>query len=351
MRYHNQLEPEQLIDCFVKFPPEDFQAIRDNDFTPIFVAEYNLLTTLEPKLQKKIMTLPFYRYWRQCIAPRTCFVGTTVSEYALLPPAAQPKDWIAHYKDKFAREYAFLIIKDLPQSSPLLSDIENAKGGECIAAAKQQGFIMVEGQALAFVPINFSSIDQYLQGLSKTTRKGFRRKLKSREALEIKQLSTGDKMFDDAQHVAEFYQLYLNVYQQSDIHFDKLTYDFFAAMLQDETNGGVVMIYCHQGELIGYNICFVQGGKLIDKYVGFRYPAAREHNLYFVSWFENLQYALDHQLKFYVAGWTDPEVKKSLGAHFTFTCHAVFIRNPIIRTLLRPFSFLFERDVRVIEGV
>jgi len=351
MRYDNQLEPLQLIDCFIRFPPEHFQAFRGDDSTPFFVTDYNLLTTLELALQRKIRALPLYNYWRKYITPRTCFIGTTVSEYALLPSVIQANDWIATYKQKLAPNYPFLIIKDLPQTSPLLSNIENTRAAECIAAAKKQGFIIVEGQALAYVPINFSSVDEYLSRLSKTTRKGFRRKLKSRDALEISRISTGDKIFSDVKTINEFYSLYLNVFQQSEIHFDKLTRDFFSSMLQDAINSGIVMIYRHQGELIGYNICFVHEDKLIDKYVGFQYPAAREHNLYFVSWFENLQYALDHRLKFYVAGWTDPEVKKSLGADFTFTCHTVYIRNPFIRALLKPFAFLFERDVRAFEAV
>lgn len=83
----------------------------------------------------------------------------------------------------------------------------------------------------------------------------------------------------------------------------------------------------------------------------FGYPAAREHNLYFVSWFVNLQYALAHKLTHYVAGWTDPQVKKSLGAQFVFTSHAVHVRNPLVRNLLRPFKSLFESDSKVIERI
>jgi hypothetical protein len=45
-----------------------------------------------------------------------------------------------------------------------------------------------------------------------------------------------------------------------------------------------------------------------------------------------------------VAGWTDPEVKAQLGASFTFTQHAVYIRNPLLRALGRRFSRHFESD-------
>ena len=103
------------------------------------------------------------------------------------------------------------------------------------------------------------------------------------------------------------------VYAQSEIHFDLLTRDFFAGLLQSREIGGVVFCYRHDGELVGYNICLEHGGMLIDKYIGLRYPQARELDLYFVSWFVNLEHALERGLRFYVAGWTDPEVKAGSG--------------------------------------
>ena len=112
--------------------------------------------------------------------------------------------------------------------------------------------------------------------------------------------------------------------------------------------GGVVFCYRHDGELVGYNICLEHGGMLIDKYIGLRYPQARELDLYFVSWFVNLEHALERGLRFYVAGWTDPEVKAGLGARFTFTRHLVWVRNPILRRILYMFRHWFESDAKAV---
>ena len=96
--------------------------------------------------------------------------------------------------------------------------------------------------------------------------------------------------------------------------------------------------------MIGWNLCYECDGKLIDKYIGLAYPAAREHNLYFVSWMHNLGHARERGLTHYVAGWTDPEVKSFLGASMTFTRHAVYARNPLLRWLLRRLGGHFESD-------
>ncbi len=157
-------------------------------------------------------------------------------------------------------------------------------------------------------------------------------------------MRTGDVRFRDEATLAAYYALFDNVYAQSEVHFDRLSLDFFRLLLQDAGSGGVVFVYRHAGRLIGWNLCYEHDGKLIDKYIGFAYPEAREHNLYFVSWMHNLGYACEHGLTHYVAGWTDPEVKSFLGASMTFTRHAVYARNPLLRVLLRKLGGHFESD-------
>ncbi len=205
------------------------------------------------------------------------------------------------------------------------------------------------GQALAYVPIDFAGPEQYLAARSASRRKDLRRKLKSRSELAIAAMPTGGAFADPAL-LAELHALYLAVHAQSEVHFDLLTPQFFKAVLTDATNGGIVFMYRHRGALIGYNLCFVCGDKLVDKFIGLRYPQARELNLYFVSWMHNLEYALAAGLKYYVAGWTDPQVKQDLGASFTWTEHAVGVRNRVLRLVLRGMRPLFESDANWQRG-
>jgi predicted N-acyltransferase len=344
LSYLTQLEPDALVHAFFAHPPQDFKAWKTAAGVPVFAAAFDLLTTVDTALRKTISRLPLYRYWGRWLKPYTCFVGTTVSEYTLLP-ATTPADALAvQLKTAFARDYAFLIIKDIPQSSPLLGAAANQYAQNLSTACEHAGFVMVEGQALAWVPIDFDSVDDYLARLSSSRRKNIRRKLKMKSELDISLVATGSACFFETSVLDAYYALYLNVFQQSEIHFDLLTRDFFNTVLQNSSNGGLVFEYRHEGHLIGYNICFVVGDTLVDKYVGFSYPQARDFNLYFISWFHNIEYAKKKGLARYIAGWTDPEVKASLGAQFTFTRHAVYIRNPILRALLGRLSRYFESD-------
>ncbi|QEI09206.1 GNAT family N-acetyltransferase [Pigmentiphaga aceris] len=313
--------------------------------TPGFIAPFDLLTTADPALKARIARLPGSRVWSAWLRIRTAFVGTTVSEY-LLAPAKQmhAAEWVRTIMNGPASKQRLLIVKDIPDDSPLLDAAERAHAAALTSACRDAGMVMVEGQALAYVPIDFDSTDTYLARLSSSRRKNLRRKLRSREDLQISTVRTGDAQFNDSAVIDQYYARYLEVYAQSELHFDQLSRPFFEAILQDGDNGGVVFEYRHDGLLIGFNLCFEYGGNLVDKYVGFTYPQARDHNLYFVSWMVNLEYALAHGCRFYVAGWTDPEVKASLGAQFTFTRHAVLPRNRLLRVLTKRFASHFESD-------
>jgi len=340
----NLLEPPALVDHFLAHPPADFQALTTASGTPAFVARFDLLTTADADLRRRVTALPLYRHWSGLLRPRTCFVGTTVSEYALFPAAADAEALVEEWMAGYAHRHPFLIVKDIPQESPLLDQASNAQARALAAACERAGFVLLEGQALAWVPIDFESVDDYVARLSSGRRKDIRRKLRARERLEIEAIPTGAKAFADPALRAAFYALYLEVYAQSEIHFDRLTPEFFDAVLQDARCGGVVFVYRHEGRMIGWNLCFVVGETLVDKYVGFAYPQAREQNLYFVSWMHNLEYALGRNLACYVAGWTDPEIKAYLGARFTFTRHAVRPRSRLLRAALRRIAGRFESD-------
>jgi predicted N-acyltransferase len=343
MAFLNQLEPDGLLRHFRAHPPTGFQALDGTQGTPLFVAPFDLLTTADDALRRRIANWPLYRFWSRLLRPRTCFVGTTVTEYAVFPASAEPAVLAQSLKAEFGRRHMLLIVKDIPQDSPLLDAHANAWSADFAKAAADAGFVLLEGQALAWVPIDFDSADAYLAGLSSSRRKNIRRKLRSRDGLDIEAVRTGSA-FSDPARVDEFYALYSQVYAQSEIHFDRLERDFFRVVLQDEQSEGIVFVYRHQGEMIGWNLCYEREGRLVDKYIGLAYPQAREHNLYVISWMHNLEYARQRGLTHYVAGWTDPEVKVQLGAQLSFTRHAVYVRNPLLRAILRRFAGHFESD-------
>lgn len=347
--YVNCLEPQNLLSSFQQYPPRGFVTARAENGVFSFDAPFDLLTTMDDDIRRKVISKPGYRWWKGVLTLSSRFIGTTVSEYSPFPKNSPPAELVKSLV-QLANDKTMTIIKDVPHNSPLLSAGDNFYSQQLYDECIKQGFIGVEGQALAYVAVNFSDTDEYLARMSHSRRRNIRRKLRSLDKLRVDVVATGDPRFENARFNDELYQLYLAVYQQSDIHFDLLTPDFFNALLKDANSGGQVFFYWHEEVLVGYNICYQHEHKLIDKYIGMNYPLAQEFNLYFVSWFVNLDYALKNGLRFYVAGWTDPQVKASLGASFTFTRHLVWVRNPLLRRILYRFRHYFEADAQWHHG-
>jgi len=344
MDYIAQLEPDQLLDQFLAHPPAGFEAVRMPCGLPAFAAPFDLLTTLDDAVRRRVMRLPGYRLWGRWLRWRTRFVGATVTEFLPLPAAVPAERLAAEVLDVHGRERALLVVKDIADATPLLDAAANARAAAFAQACVARGCVLLEGMALAWVPIDFASADAYLARLSRSRRKNIRRKLRARDALAIDCVPTGDALFADPAVLAECYALYRQVYEQSEIHFDLLGEAFFRNVLGDARSGGLVFTYRADGRLVGWNLCYVHRGMLVDKYIGLAYPQAHEHNLYVVSWMENLEYARCHGLSHYVAGWTDTEIKRQLGARFSTTRHAVYLRNPLLRAAFRRCSHLFESE-------
>lgn len=349
-RLRNLVEPPAFVSLFREHPPEGFVCADGPLGLPLFFTNFDLLTTLDPAVRARLEKAPLVPVLTKRLRFAACFAGTTITEYAPLPADTTPGDLVDGLLQSQCGEQSLTIIKDVPDASPLLSADDNAYAGALVRVAANRGFFQVKGQALAFVPLHFENLEGYFAKLSAGRRKDLRRKMKMRDALDVEVVPVGDARFRDAAFLGELYALYLEVYAQSVIHFDLLTPSFFAALLGRGDITGVVVCYRHRGVLAGYNICLIHGGLFIDKYIGFRYPLAREMNLYFVSWLVNLELALQYGCTTYVAGWTDPQVKAALGAEFTFTRHLVRVRNPVLRRVLSPLRHFFESDCRCLDG-
>ena len=193
-RHANLLEPEALVELFLRHPPQGFAAASEADL-PVFGTDFDLLTTLEPAILVKIRRLPLFGLWSRLLRFPARFAGTTATEYAPLPKGLEPGALLDGFRERCAAGQSLLIVKDVPEVSPLLGAGDNEAAMRLARIAPDKGFIVVEGQALAYVPIDFSSTDEYLSRLSKSRRKNLRRKLKSRERLDIEAVPLGDARF------------------------------------------------------------------------------------------------------------------------------------------------------------
>lgn len=58
-----QIEPGRLIDAFMARPPVGYTMEIGDDGTPVFVSRFDVLTTLDPKVRRRLLGVPLLGRW------------------------------------------------------------------------------------------------------------------------------------------------------------------------------------------------------------------------------------------------------------------------------------------------
>lgn len=231
-----------------------------------------------------------------------------------------------------------LAVKDLADES--LRTVDAALGA--------QKFARLAGLPVAVLDLPFANEDEYLASLSASTRKDIRRKLKSAKQMRT-EMRTSIAGLED-----EIVSLYDETRRQSGVDygdFEMLSPGYFRDVMGNPPLGTraaidasrVVMLYWLGERLIGFNLLLVGRDRVIDKFIGMRYPAARELNLYAVSWMTNVRFCLERGIKTFQTGQTAYSSKVRYGSHleksWIYFKHRTRPVNAIFRTVGPWLSF------------
>lgn len=193
-----------------------------------------------------------------------------------------------------------------------LKDIADRDLPHLDAALTAARFTRVGSLPVAVLDLSsFKSEDAYLASLSSATRKDIRRKLKGAGAIRI------EERHDIADVEARIVELYDSTRGQSGFDygdFEKLSPGYFRDVVQSLDANAVTFLYWLGDDLIGFNLCFVEKGRMIDKFIGMQYPVARDHNLYVLSWMTNVRYCLKHGIALMQTGQTAYSSKLRFGS-------------------------------------
>ena len=164
------------------------------------------------------------------------------------------------------------------------------------------------GLPTASLELPFASVDEYLATLSHTTRKDIRRKLKAGTAIRVEWRTGIDGIADDVM------RLYASTRDRAEFDFEELTPDYFRGVLAECAPRGLCATYWLDDRLIAFNLVLCDGDRMIDKFLGMDYAVAREHNLYFYTWMENVRYCIANGILVYQSGQGLHQQKKRLGS-------------------------------------
>lgn len=173
-----------------------------------------------------------------------------------------------------------------------MKDVDPQATPEAAAALAGAGFARIGGLPSAILPVD-GGVEAWLAGLSSGARKDVRRKLRSAGAqavaIERRTGAIGDVG-------AELSALYETTRAASAVDYDDLETlppDWFSEIGAALGDRAVFHLYRVAGRLVAFNLLLVGADRLIDKFLGMSRADARAHDLYALSWRENVRLAHD----------------------------------------------------------
>jgi predicted N-acyltransferase/multidrug transporter EmrE-like cation transporter len=303
---------------------------------PAFITDYRLDTTLAGTLRR--VTDATARIFPRLLVQRLLSLGSPVGEICHLGFAprcdrserARLLDRLFGEVEKYAwqRRIAILATKDAAsEQDELWAEVGAAHG------LRRQPSLPT-----AILDIAFDSLDGYLATLSYSTRKDLRRKQKAAAALRVEWRTNVDDIIDDVM------RLYRATLANAELTFEELTPDFFRLVLRDLGPRAGCATYWLGDRLVAFNLVLHDGTTLLDKFLGMDYTVARQYNLYYVTWLQNVRYCVEHGLQRYQAGQGLHREKLRLGSRLSPNWLWYRHRNRLVDKVFAAFERLFRLD-------
>ncbi|MGO4735800.1 GNAT family N-acetyltransferase [Bosea sp. 2KB_26] len=218
-------------------------------------------------------------------------------------------------------------------------------------ALLSRGFARVGSLPFAVLDLPFVGEADYLASLSAATRKDVRRKLAKAGAVRV-EMRHGLEGIE-----SEITELYESTRAESGLDYGDLEVlppDYFKAVSAALGERAIFALYWVGQTLAAFNLLLIENDRVIDKFLGMRYPLARQHNLYAVSWMTNVRFCLERGIVRLQTGQTAYASKLRFGSRLVPSTVFFRHRNAALQWALKSASpwFAFDRfdpDLRALR--
>jgi len=138
--------------------------------------------------------------------------------------------------------------------------------------------------------------------------------------------------------------LYRATLANAEYRFEELTPAYFTGVLRDLRGRAFCVTYWLDRGLIGFNLVLRDGHRLLDKFFGMDYALGRDHNLYYLSWMENVRYCIENGLARYQSGQGLEHEKLRLGSALAPNWLWYRHRNRLVDRVFAAVERLFRLD-------
>ena len=274
---------------------------------------------------------PIRKVFSKFLTLRTLMMGCAAGEGHMDGDGVEHGRWIA----AMLHEALPRIARSVKASMVVLKEFPSGYRQQLQAFAGN-GYTRIPSLPMTRLSIDYANFEEYMtKALSKVTRKGLRRKFKA--TLDADPI-TLEVLEDISPFVDEVHALYMNVYNRSKMHFEKLTKEYLCRLGQEMPDKTRFFLWRQNGRLVAFSLCMLQGDSIYDEYLGLDYTVALDLHLYFHTLRDVISWAMDHGMKWYCSSALnyDPKLhlKSDLAPLDLYVGHTSKIANFVLKRVL-----------------
>jgi len=203
----------------------------------------------------------------------------------------------------------------------------------CFSAA---GYARVPSMPMTRLNIAYNDFEHYLNtALSKNTRKNLRRKFRDAEQGGKIDLTILD---DISPMVDELLPLYQQVYDRSNLHFEKLTKEFLVRLGREMPDKAKFFVWRNQGRAIAFSVLLLHDDCIYDEYIGMDYAVALDLHLYFYTFRDIVSWGIQNGYRWYISTALNYDPKLHLKSELLpldlYVRHTMGIANMVLKRVL-----------------
>ena len=269
-------------------------AIKDGNgevqaIQPFFILDQDLLAGVNSRIREAVRFAR--RLWPRLLKTRTLMVGCAVGEGRLDGHGCShgtnaqllANTIVAHAR---CLKAPLIVLKEFP-----------AAYRASLNCFLQHGFCRVPSLPMTRLNIDYPSFDAYMvTALNSSTRRKLRKKFKATTLAPSIRLSVID---DITPVIDEIYPLYLQVYNRSKLHFEKLTKPFLSGigyLMPDKVR---FFLWRQNGQLVAFTLCMLEGDAIYAEYIGLDYSIALDLHLYHYAVRDMISWAIARGYKWF----------------------------------------------------
>ena len=295
---------------------------------PFFILDQDLLAGTDSKTRAAVHCVR--RAWPRFLKMRTLMVGCAVGEGHL------DGDELSHSIN--AGLLAATIVTHARRLKVLLIVMKEfpARYREPLKCFLHQGFTRVPSLPMTRLNIDYPTFDAYMaKALNGATRRKLRKKFR---ATAVAPPITMSILSDITPAIDDVYPLYLQVYNRSTLHFERLTKAFFCSLGQKMADKVRFFVWRQDGRIVAFTLCMIEGNEIYAEYIGLDYSVALELHLYHYAVRDMISWATSRGYKWFRSSGLnyDPKLhlRHQLDPIDLYVRHTSAIANTVLRRVL-----------------